>query len=193
MTTVMTDASARARPSAGAPRHPHWPRSDSLELGAYPSAVPSARLHVRTILAEWGLAELADDAESVAAELVGNGVAAHRREHLDAPLRITLLAGLRTVLIVVRDASSDPPVSRDPGDDAENGRGLLLVDAFSARWDSKPAPGGGKVVRAEIRGKPGSANCARRPSGARPVTGFAAWSPGPQTGEEMLLPSLRFQ
>jgi hypothetical protein len=29
----------------------------------------------------------------------------------------------------------------------------MIVDALSARWDSKPAPGRGKVVRAPIRGE----------------------------------------
>jgi hypothetical protein len=77
---------------------------------------------------------------------VGTGRAAHCRERLDSPIRLTLLAGLRTALIVVRDASGSPPVPAGPGDDDENGRGLLIVDALSAGWGWKPAPGG-KVVR----------------------------------------------
>lgn len=140
----------RARPPAA---QPHWPLSDCLELGAYPEAVPSARLHTRAILAEWGLAELADSAESVVAELVTNAVEATRREHLDAPIRLTLLAGLRTVLIVVRDPSSSPPVPGNPDGDDETGRGLMIVAALSTRWDWKPTADGGKVARALIRGE----------------------------------------
>jgi anti-sigma regulatory factor (Ser/Thr protein kinase) len=135
---------------AGQPRRP---RSDYLELGAYPGAVPSARLHTRAILAEWGLTELADSAESVVAELVTNAVEATRREHLEEPVRLTLLAGLRTVLIVMRDPSSSPPVPGSPDGDHESGRGLIIVDALSARWDWKLAPSGGKVVRAIVRGE----------------------------------------
>jgi hypothetical protein len=47
-----------------------WPLRSHLELGALPSAVPCARLHVRHMLWEWGLAGLAGDA------LVSNAVAA---------------------------------------------------------------------------------------------------------------------
>lgn len=127
------------------------PRSDSLELGAYASAVPSARLHTRAVLAEWGLAELADDAETVVAELTANAIEAHQSSGIDAPVRLTLIAGPRTVLIVVRDASSGAPVAGCPGDWDEAGRGLILVEALSARWDWKPFPDGGKAVRALIR------------------------------------------
>ena len=128
------------------------PRSDHLELGAFPSAVPSARLHVRAVLAEWGLEELSADAESVVAELAANAVEAHGREKRDDPFGITLLGGLRTILIVVRDASPSPPVLGRPGAGDEAGRGLLIVDAL-ARWDFKLLPeDDGKVVRALIRG-----------------------------------------
>jgi anti-sigma regulatory factor (Ser/Thr protein kinase) len=140
----------RAQPPA---TQPHWPLSDCLELGAYPEAVPSTRLHTRAILAEWGLAELADSAESVVAELVTNAVEATRREHLEEPVRLSLLVGLRTVLIVVWDPSGSPPVPGSPSGEDETGRGLIIVDTLSARWDWKPAPGGGKVVRALLRGE----------------------------------------
>jgi len=43
-------------------------RTDSLELGAYDSAVPSARLHARAVLREWHLDPLLDEAESVVAD-----------------------------------------------------------------------------------------------------------------------------
>jgi hypothetical protein len=148
-------AAMTARPPAAPPalvglrQQAITPRSDSLELGPLPGAVPSARLHARAMLAEWGLAELADSAESVTAELVGNAVVARQREQRDAPVKLTLLAGLRTV----HDTSSAPPVLVTPGTEAEHGRGLILVEAFSASWGWKPVPGGGKVVRALVRGE----------------------------------------
>lgn len=152
MTATMTARPPAAPPAVARPRQQaSRPRSDSLELGALPGAVPSARLHTRAVLAEWGLEDLSDNAESVVAELVGNAVAAHQREHRDAPVRLTLLAGLRAVLIIVRDAGGSSPAPSTPGDDAEHGRGLILVEAFSARWDWRPAPGGGKIVRALVR------------------------------------------
>jgi hypothetical protein len=53
-----------------------WPLRDTLELGAQPGAVPSARLHARAIVYEWKLAPLADTVELLVAELVTNAVRA---------------------------------------------------------------------------------------------------------------------
>jgi len=54
---------------------------------------------------------------------------------------------------MVWDANPKPPVRIDPADDAESGRGLLLVDAIAARWDWYALPdAGGKVIRALITG-----------------------------------------
>ena len=53
--------------------HP-WPFRSSLELGALPTAVPCACLHVRHILWEWGLNSLAESAELLVSELVTNAV-----------------------------------------------------------------------------------------------------------------------
>lgn len=129
-----------------------WRRSDSLELGASPGAVSAARLHVKAILAEWRLGGLADDCESVTAELVANAIEAHQREHLDEPVRLALLADSNSALIVVRDASDHPPVRHEPDFEAESGRGLLVVEAISAWWDWKPLRPSGKIVRALIAG-----------------------------------------
>jgi anti-sigma regulatory factor (Ser/Thr protein kinase) len=150
---VMT-ATSPARTSHPAPQPPR--RSDSLELGAFPEAVPLARARTRELLREWELDELADDAATVISEIVTNSVTATRAAGLDTPVRVTLLAGLRTLLIAVWDASPETPVPADAGDDDENGRGLLIVQALSARWDWKKVPGerGGKVVRALIRPDP---------------------------------------
>lgn len=128
------------------------PRSDCLQFGAFPAAVPSARLHVRHLLEEWGLGRLADSAESVVAELIGNAVSATRAAGLDEPVRLTLLAGVASALVVVWDATPNPPVPVGASEGDESGRGLMLVEAFSASWDWKMAPPerGGKVVRAVI-------------------------------------------
>lgn len=50
------------------------------------------------------------------------------------------------LLIEVYDPDSSPPIRSHPGDDAENGRGLMLVDALSKEWSFFFPPGGGKVV-----------------------------------------------
>lgn len=141
--------------------------SSSLELGAYPGAIPSARVHARAVLWEWGIGELADDAESVVAELVQNAVQATSRAGLDTPVRLILLAGLRAALIAVWDAAPGVPVvaasavdlgdfiEDDTADPAQHGRGLLMVSALSHRWGTRPVRGaqGGKVVWSELVGE----------------------------------------
>ena len=51
---------ARADTARAAPFAAQWPYRTFLELGALSGAVPSARLHARLVLQEWGLAALSD-------------------------------------------------------------------------------------------------------------------------------------
>jgi hypothetical protein len=51
-------------------------------------------------------------------------------------VRLWLLADAGRLLILARDASPLPPVPVSASADAENGRGLLLVNAISNRWNS---------------------------------------------------------
>jgi hypothetical protein len=46
----------------------------------------------------------------------------------------------------VQDGSPGRPVLQAVGEDAENGRGLLLVEALSTRWDVDATPSGDKVT-----------------------------------------------
>jgi anti-sigma regulatory factor (Ser/Thr protein kinase) len=124
-----------------------WPHRTFLELGALPSAVPCARLHTRQVLWEWGLAEFSESTELLVAELTTNAVQISRAAMQDDPIRLWLVSGKAQVVVLVWDASPLPPVPMDVSDDAENGRGLLLVQAVSARWGWHfPPDVGGKVV-----------------------------------------------
>jgi anti-sigma regulatory factor (Ser/Thr protein kinase) len=137
-------AGALAQPrSQGAPppvpltpdsRMSDWPMRDFLELGALPGAVPCARLHARHIMQEWALAPLTDAIELLVAELLTNAIRASRAYDQDSPVRLWLLSDRTSVLILAWDANPQPPASRQPGADDENGRGLLLVEAVSADW-----------------------------------------------------------
>jgi anti-sigma regulatory factor (Ser/Thr protein kinase) len=105
-----------------------------MALGALPGAVPCARLHTREVLWEWALIGLSNDSELVVSELVTNAVAASRATGSSATVRLWLLSDGLRVLILVGDDSVQPPVRVDSGDDAESGRGLLLVEAVSTQW-----------------------------------------------------------
>jgi anti-sigma regulatory factor (Ser/Thr protein kinase) len=124
-----------------------WPLQDTLELGSLPGAVPCARLHVRHVLWEWGITRVTENAELLVSELMTNAVAAPQPEDQISPVRIWLLADRTRVLILVWDASPQQPVPVNADEDAESGRGLLLVEAISERWDWYfPQRTGGKVV-----------------------------------------------
>jgi anti-sigma regulatory factor (Ser/Thr protein kinase) len=129
-----------------------WPLHSFLDLGALPSAVPCARLHVREMLWEWRLSELADSTELIVSELVTNAIVISRADAHGAPVRLWLLSDGVSVLIVVWDASPMPPVRMSTGENDESGRGLLLVETLSERWSFyfPPRPRGGKAIWALV-------------------------------------------
>jgi anti-sigma regulatory factor (Ser/Thr protein kinase) len=129
-----------------------WPLRDTLELGAQPGAVPSARLHARAIVYEWKLTRLADTVELLVAELVTNAVQASASLNGPGypPVFLRLSSDGRYVLVEVWDANSRPPVLADVDLLSESGRGLHLVAAFSAKWSWYFPETGGKVVWCEV-------------------------------------------
>jgi anti-sigma regulatory factor (Ser/Thr protein kinase) len=129
-----------------------WPLRDAITLGALAGAVPSARVHVRQVLWEWGWAELGHDVGVVVSELVTNSVMASAElRPAVAPVLVWLGSDNRSVLAAVADMSPRPPARLDLGPEAEGGRGLALVEAFSSRWGWHPTNTAGlvKVIWAE--------------------------------------------
>jgi two-component sensor histidine kinase len=95
--------------------------------------VPCARLRTRHVLREWGLVSQAENTALIVTELVTNAVRASAV--LGAPaFRLWLASDLTRVLIVVWDASPQPPVRAETSIKAEYGRGLSLVEAVSENW-----------------------------------------------------------
>jgi hypothetical protein len=97
----------------------------------------------------------------VVTELTTNAVRASRELAQAAAVRLWLLSDAAQILILVWDASPQPPVVLGVTREAEQGRGLMLVEAVSEQWSwSACAEGGGKFVWAIVRlpltpGKPG--------------------------------------
>jgi anti-sigma regulatory factor (Ser/Thr protein kinase) len=130
-----------ADPAASAAR---WPDHSVLELGALPTAVPCVRLHTALVLREWHMSSLADVAELVASELATNAIqASQNAEHSQtaaqqrsglAVIRLHLASDRRQVLVEVGDNDLRPPTPARPHPERDGGRGLLLVEAVSARW-----------------------------------------------------------
>jgi hypothetical protein len=149
-----------------------WPLRSYLELRALPTSVGYARRHARSVLRRWGMghlpgesvpdtfllgASVTDTVELLVSEIVTNavrasaGIAPEQHESgqaLRTPwIRFWLTSDGRSVLIGVWDADHRHPTWQNPGPDAEAGRGLLLIEALSARWGSAVLAGqGGKIV-----------------------------------------------
>ncbi len=123
-----------------------WPLQDVMQLDALPSAVPLARRHARHVLGDWGPVSLSERA-LVVSELVTNAVAAARTVKPASLVRLWLLADARHLLVLVWDACPALPVLAVADENAETGRGLLLVEAISRQWGSCRTPqAGGKIV-----------------------------------------------
>jgi UDP-glucuronate 4-epimerase len=133
-----------------------WQLRTLLELAALPSAVPSARLHARQVLWEWGLSAITDTAELLLSELVTNSVKAAQATDHNPPLRVRLSANRVRLLVEVWDGNTHPPVPRELENDvaaldAEVGRGLFLVETLSERWGWYPTRNPeGKVTWCEL-------------------------------------------
>jgi len=90
----------------------------------------------------------------VVSELVTNAVMASAElRPAIAPIVVWLGSDTRAVLVAVADASPRPPTRLNLDPDAEGGRGLALVEAFSSRWGWHRTTMAGvvKVVWAEWR------------------------------------------
>lgn len=155
------DLSARTAP---APRRPRmmrmpadwWdsPSAVGCPLSRGPQSARAARRLTRNTLRDWGLAFLAEDAETIVGEFVANAVT-HATSPGDAPpqrkgtsenLGLRLFRRAGEVVCAVLDPSDCAPVLKVPGSIEESGRGLQMVDALSDVWGWSPVAGRGKAV-----------------------------------------------
>ncbi|MEU9448072.1 ATP-binding protein [Streptomyces sp. NPDC048277] len=108
-----------------------------------------ARLLTVQQLADWG--RPSDAAAQIVAELAANAVLHGHVTGRD--FRLTLaLSVTGTLRIAVTDTRGEriPHVIRRDSPDAETGRGLLLVEAYSDRWGTDDGPAPCKTVWAEL-------------------------------------------
>jgi len=127
-------------------------------LPPWPSAVPQARAIALQALTDWKVCELADASALVTTELVTNAVL-----HAHTPLQLTMVRAGEQVRLAVRDRGGGRAVTdpRNPGDSSLNGRGLMLVDAYTQDWGVLPARRSGKTVWAVLETAPVHATLGR--------------------------------
>jgi anti-sigma regulatory factor (Ser/Thr protein kinase) len=134
------------------------PTAVGCPLSRGPQSGRIARRLTRSTLRDWGLAFLAEDAETIVGEFVANAVThaasappvpSQRRQAADG-LGLRLLRRNGEVICAVLDPSDSAPVLRAPGSVEEAGRGLQMVDALSDVWGWSPVAGRGKAVWAVL-------------------------------------------
>lgn len=153
---------SRLEPAARRPRMMRMPAdwwdspcAVSCPLSKGPQSARAARRLTRNTLREWGLPELAEDAEAIVGEFVANAVThaaavpAARKPPPEA-LGLRLLRRTGEVICAVLDPSDEMPVLKAPASVEEAGRGLQMVDALSDVWGWSPVAGRGKAVWAVL-------------------------------------------
>jgi hypothetical protein len=157
-----SDSSPRLEPPTRRPRMMRMPADwwDSpsavgCPLSKGPQSARTARRLTRNTLREWGLPNLAEDAEAIVGEFVANAVThavsvpAPRKQPSEA-LGLRLLRRSGEVICAVLDSSDQVPVLKAPASVEEAGRGLQMVDALSDVWGWSPVAGRGKAVWAVL-------------------------------------------
>jgi anti-sigma regulatory factor (Ser/Thr protein kinase) len=130
------------------------PGATTCPLRLQADSVKTARDVTRSTLAQWGLADLGDDAALVVSELVTNAVryGGYHSRHIDEhPITLMLLRVEPHVLLAVSDPSDEIPVPRQPDSISEHGRGLYIVETYSEGWGWDTLARGGKAVWALFR------------------------------------------
>jgi len=107
-----------------------------------------ARLLAEAQLRSWGLPT--ETANHIVAELAANAATHGRVPGRDFRLTLYVVGG--TLRIEVTDTRGERlPVPQHPSDEAESGRGLILVDALADRWGVSEDRFPRKTVWAELR------------------------------------------
>lgn len=124
-------------------------------LPAVPASARAARVFVTEVLGDWGLEDLAYDAATIASELATNAIVHAPSSGPAADLfHIALTVDASRLTMTVSDRvekAPAPPFPGEPDDDAESGRGLGIVEAYSDEWGWHRNGPTGKLVWATLK------------------------------------------
>lgn len=113
---------------------------ERVELPHGPQGPGRARQAVAAWAERFGMQAISDDLALIVSEMVTNAV-----RHADAPVHLEVEADGPTLLVAVADGSPHEPQPREADEDAEGGRGLLLVDLLASEHGVRPEPPGKTV------------------------------------------------
>jgi anti-sigma regulatory factor (Ser/Thr protein kinase) len=119
-------------------------RTAMFRFAPVPESAGKARRASGTVLAAWELDQLAEDVGLVVSELVTNALLHTGGAGGDA-VRLELEWAGDALTCRVVDASPLPPLPEEADQNAESGRGLILVDALAESWGWQDLPEGKAV------------------------------------------------
>jgi PAS domain S-box-containing protein len=108
-----------------------------LELPALSSSVPEGRAFLHKALMSWDCDGSADEALLLLSEILTNAVL-----HADGPIALHVHRTATDLTVEVGDRSPQLPQPRLAAEDAESGRGLLLVRTLAGDWGVRPTDEG---------------------------------------------------
>ncbi|MEV6200255.1 ATP-binding protein [Streptomyces sp. NPDC051771] len=124
-------------------------RHFTLQLSSTPRGARLARLLAVEQLRRWGLDHVVEAVEQVVAELANNAVTHGHVPGRDFRVRVVVTGA--AVRVEVTDTRGDRvPLVEPASPGAENGRGLLVVEALSRGWGVQQGPAPQKTVWAEL-------------------------------------------
>ncbi|MFI2377699.1 ATP-binding protein [Streptomyces sp. NPDC018964] len=137
-----------------APEVPAAPHEFAMRFTSTPRGARLARRLVSHRLDQWGHpydSPVNETLTLIAAELTSNAVRHGHVPGRDFHLRLTATPDVLRIEVTDARTERRPPSSvQETPDDAESGRGLLLVTRLAARWGTDPRPAApGKTVWAE--------------------------------------------
>jgi hypothetical protein len=112
------------------------PPIETVPIGVH-TTPRSIRNTVTQTLTRWGMGRLAEDARLIADEIVTNAIV-----HGAPPARFWMYIYSGQLVLEVTDSSPVLPSPRHADDDAEDGRGFVIIDALAAAWGVDELPGG---------------------------------------------------
>ncbi|MEU8822790.1 ATP-binding protein [Streptomyces sp. NPDC048636] len=118
----------------------HW------RFPAHPNSVRRARYAVAESLPQVLRPHLGDDLGLLTSELVTNAIRHGACQEDKGFIELVLWPADGHYWLAVSDPGAGKPVLAHPSSDAENGRGLLLVDRLASAWTVRPRPTRGTSV-----------------------------------------------
>ncbi|MGW1495311.1 ATP-binding protein [Streptomyces sp. NPDC002402] len=130
------------------PRAPGQPLPRQRAFDHDPASVRAAREFAKGTLADWGISDRCDDVRLCVSELATNAVVHGDGREGGFLLGISIADHL--LRVEVHDTGPGLPQRREPDNDSDSGRGLLLVSKYADGWGSERT-GQHKVVWAEFK------------------------------------------